>query len=146
MLGEIISEVSAAHLQLLDFQDKKMECCHQAIYFKFFFWFGFSSGQGLLLMIPNMYKIAGELLPCVESSEPPQVMDHGPLRVPCVQALDFQVMHVAARALAGQALSIFGDHQDVMACRSTGWCLGWRTNSRGFELFSIWIELLVRQA
>ena len=37
MLGEIISEVSAAHLQLLDFQDKKMECCHQAIYFKFFF-------------------------------------------------------------------------------------------------------------
>ena len=74
-------------------------------------------------MIPNMYKIAGELLPCVESSEPPQVMDHGPLRVPCVQALDFQVMHVAARALAGQALSIFGDHQDVMACRSTGWCL-----------------------
>ena len=35
-------------------------------------------------------------------------------------------MHVAARALAGQALSIFGDHQDVMACRSTGWCLGQR--------------------
>ena len=54
-----------------------------------------NSGQGLLLMIPNMYKIAGELLPCV--------------------------MHVAARALAGQALSIFGDHSDVMACRSTGW-------------------------
>ena len=56
-----------------------------------------SSGQGLLLMIPNMYKIAGELLPCV--------------------------MHVAARALAGQALSIFGDHSDVMACRSTGWAM-----------------------
>ena len=48
-------------------------------------------------MIPNMYKIAGELLPCV--------------------------MHVAARALAGQALSIFGDHSDVMACRSTGWAM-----------------------
>ncbi|CAE7403838.1 unnamed protein product, partial [Symbiodinium necroappetens] len=50
-----------------------------------------ASLPGLLLMIPNMYKIAGELLPCV--------------------------MHVAARALAGQALSIFGDHNDVMACR-----------------------------
>ena len=46
-------------------------------------------------MIPNMFKISGELLPCV--------------------------MHVAARALAGQALNIFGDHSDVMACRSTGW-------------------------
>jgi hypothetical protein len=67
---------------LLDFRDEKMECCHQAIYFKFFFWFGFSSGQGLLLMIPNMYKIAGELLPCVESSEP-QVMDHDAM-APCV--------------------------------------------------------------
>jgi len=55
----------------------------------------FTSSQGLLLMIPNMYKIAGELLPCV--------------------------MHVAARALAGEALSIFGDHQDVMAARATGW-------------------------
>ncbi|CAE7887132.1 unnamed protein product, partial [Symbiodinium necroappetens] len=55
------------------------------------------AGQGLLLMIPNMYKIAGELLPCV--------------------------MHVAARALAGQALSIFGDHSDVMACRATGWAM-----------------------
>ena len=43
------------------------------------------------------YKIAGELLPCV--------------------------MHVAARALAGQALSIFGDHSDVMACRATGWAM-----------------------
>ncbi|CAE7795397.1 PFOR, partial [Symbiodinium necroappetens] len=57
----------------------------------------FTASQGLLLMIPNMFKIAGELLPCV--------------------------MHVAARALAGQALSIFGDHSDVMACRSTGWAM-----------------------
>jgi pyruvate/2-oxoacid:ferredoxin oxidoreductase alpha subunit len=57
----------------------------------------FTSSQGLLLMIPNMYKIAGELLPCV--------------------------MHVAARAIAGEALSIFGDHQDVMAARSTGWAM-----------------------
>lgn len=57
----------------------------------------FTASQGLLLMIPNMFKIAGELLPCV--------------------------MHVAARALAGQSLSIFGDHSDVMACRSTGWVM-----------------------
>ena len=54
----------------------------------------FTASQGLLLMIPNMYKIAGELLPCV--------------------------FHVSARALAAHALSIFGDHQDVMACRQTG--------------------------
>ncbi len=54
----------------------------------------FTASQGLLLMIPNMYKISGELMPCV--------------------------FHVAARALAGQALSIFGDHQDVMAARATG--------------------------
>jgi len=54
----------------------------------------FTASQGLLLMIPNMYKIAGELLPCV--------------------------FHVSARALASHALSIFGDHQDVMACRQTG--------------------------
>jgi len=57
----------------------------------------FTSSQGLLLMIPNMYKIAGELTPAV--------------------------MHVAARSLAAQALSIFGDHQDVMAVRQTGWAL-----------------------
>ncbi|KAF4666657.1 hypothetical protein FOL47_003960 [Perkinsus chesapeaki] len=57
----------------------------------------FTASQGLLLMIPNMYKIAGELLPCV--------------------------MHVAARALAGHALSIFGDHQDVMAARQTGFAM-----------------------
>src|SRR5436309_5000426 len=57
----------------------------------------FTASQGLLLMIPNMYKIAGELTPFV--------------------------MHVAARTLATHALSIFGDHSDVMACRSTGFAL-----------------------
>ena len=57
----------------------------------------FTSSQGLLLMIPNMYKIAGELTPTV--------------------------IHVAARALAAQALSIFGDHQDAMATRQTGFAL-----------------------
>ena len=57
----------------------------------------FTSSQGLLLMIPNMYKIAGELTPAV--------------------------FHVAARAVAAQALSIFGDHSDVMATRATGWGL-----------------------
>ncbi|HBL14923.1 MAG TPA: pyruvate:ferredoxin (flavodoxin) oxidoreductase, partial [Cyanobacteria bacterium UBA11162] len=57
----------------------------------------FTASQGLLLMIPNMYKIAGELTSAV--------------------------LHVAARSLAAQGLSIFGDHQDVMACRSTGWAL-----------------------
>jgi pyruvate-ferredoxin/flavodoxin oxidoreductase len=55
----------------------------------------FTASQGLLLMIPNMYKIAGELTPTV--------------------------FHIAARAIAAQALSIFGDHSDVMAARSTGW-------------------------
>jgi pyruvate-ferredoxin/flavodoxin oxidoreductase len=55
----------------------------------------FTASQGLLLMIPNMYKIAGELTPTV--------------------------FHIAARAIATHALSIFGDHEDVMACRSTGW-------------------------
>ncbi|HEC81597.1 MAG TPA: pyruvate:ferredoxin (flavodoxin) oxidoreductase, partial [Thermoplasmatales archaeon] len=57
----------------------------------------FTASQGLLLMIPNMYKIAGELMPAV--------------------------FHVAARAIAGQALSIFGDHQDVMAARATGFAM-----------------------
>lgn len=57
----------------------------------------YTASQGLLLMIPNMYKIAGELLP--------------------------GVFHVSARALATHALSIFGDHQDVMACRQTGFAL-----------------------
>ncbi|MCD8176556.1 MAG: pyruvate:ferredoxin (flavodoxin) oxidoreductase [Tannerellaceae bacterium] len=56
-----------------------------------------TASQGLLLMIPNMYKIAGELLP--------------------------SVFHVSARALASHALSIFGDHQDVMACRQTGFAM-----------------------
>ncbi len=57
----------------------------------------FTASQGLLLMIPNMYKIAGELLPAV--------------------------FHVSARAVAAHALSIFGDHQDVMACRQTGFAM-----------------------
>ena len=57
----------------------------------------YTASQGLLLMIPNMYKIAGELLPCV--------------------------FHVSARALASHALSIFGDHSDVMATRQTGFAL-----------------------
>ena len=57
----------------------------------------FTASQGLLLMIPNMYKMAGQLLPAV--------------------------LHVSARALAAQALSIFGDHQDVMAARQTGFAL-----------------------
>ncbi len=57
----------------------------------------FTASQGLLLMIPNMYKISGELLPTV--------------------------FHVSARSLAAQALSIFGDHSDVMACRQTGFAL-----------------------
>ena len=57
----------------------------------------FTASQGLLLMIPNMYKIAGELTPTV--------------------------FHVTARTIAAQALSIFGDHSDVMAVRTTGWAL-----------------------
>ncbi len=57
----------------------------------------YTASQGLLLMIPNMYKIAGEMLPAV--------------------------FHVSARALASHALSIFGDHQDVMACRQTGFAM-----------------------
>ncbi|MFC1737941.1 pyruvate:ferredoxin (flavodoxin) oxidoreductase [Planctomycetota bacterium] len=57
----------------------------------------FTASQGLLLMIPNMYKIAGELLPTV--------------------------FHISARSLACQALSIFGDHSDVMACRQTGFAM-----------------------
>ena len=57
----------------------------------------FTASHGLLLMIPNMYKIAGEMLPTV--------------------------FHVSARALASHALSIFGDHQDVMACRQTGFAM-----------------------
>ena len=57
----------------------------------------FTASQGLLLMIPNMYKISGELLPCV--------------------------FHVSARALAAHSMSIFGDHSDVMSCRQTGFAM-----------------------
>ncbi|MDE7107356.1 MAG: hypothetical protein K2O39_03450, partial [Clostridiales bacterium] len=57
----------------------------------------YTASQGLLLMIPNMYKISGELLP--------------------------SVFHVSARALAAHALNIFGDHSDVMACRQTGFAM-----------------------
>ena len=57
----------------------------------------YTASQGLLLMIPNMYKIAGELLPCV--------------------------IHVSARCVASHALNIFGDHSDVMACRQTGFAM-----------------------
>ncbi|MDR0477056.1 MAG: pyruvate:ferredoxin (flavodoxin) oxidoreductase, partial [Desulfobulbaceae bacterium] len=57
----------------------------------------FTASQGLLLMIPNMYKIAGELTPTV--------------------------FHVSARAIACQALSIFGDHSDIYAARQTGWAM-----------------------
>ena len=57
----------------------------------------FTASQGLLLMIPNMYKIAGELTSTV--------------------------FHISARSLAAHALSIFGDHQDVMAVRQTGWAM-----------------------
>ncbi len=62
----------------------------------------FTCSQGLLLMLPNMYKIAGELTPAV--------------------------LHVAARAIATHALSIFGEHSDVMAARSTGWAILGSTN------------------
>src|SRR5262249_21918464 len=57
----------------------------------------FTASQGLLLMLPNMFKLAGELTPTV--------------------------MHVAARTIATHALSIFGDHSDVMAARTTGWAM-----------------------
>ncbi len=62
----------------------------------------YTASQGLLLMIPNMYKIAGELLP--------------------------NVIHVSARALASHALSIFGDHSDIYACRQTGYAMLCSTN------------------
>src|SRR5438045_4174554 len=57
----------------------------------------FTASQGLLLMVPNFYKIAGELTPCA--------------------------IHVAARSIACQGLSIFGDHSDIMSVRGTGWVL-----------------------
>ena len=62
----------------------------------------YTASQGLLLMIPNMYKIAGELLPAV--------------------------FHVSARTVAAQSLNIFGDHSDVMACRQTGFAMLCETN------------------
>ena len=62
----------------------------------------YTASQGLLLMIPNMYKIAGELLPCV--------------------------FHVSARTVAAQALNIFGDHSDVYSCRQTGFAMLCETN------------------
>ncbi len=73
----------------------------------------YTCSQGLLLMLPDMYKIAGELLPCV--------------------------MHVSARALSTHALNIFGDHQDVMACRQTGFamlCAATVQESHDFALIS----------
>jgi pyruvate-ferredoxin/flavodoxin oxidoreductase len=73
----------------------------------------FTASQGLLLMLPNMFKIAGELTPAV--------------------------IHVAARAVAAHALSIFGDHSDVMAARSTGWamlCAGSVQEAQDFALIA----------
>ena len=64
----------------------------------------FTASQGLLLMVPNMYKIAGELLPCV--------------------------IHVSARCVASHALNIFGDHSDVYACRQTGFAMMAETNTQ----------------
>ncbi len=75
----------------------------------------FTASQGLLLMIPNMFKIAGELTPAT--------------------------MHVTARTLATHALSIFGDHSDVMACRSTGWAMLARIRCRKFTTWRWWRRL-----
>jgi pyruvate-ferredoxin/flavodoxin oxidoreductase len=71
----------------------------------------FTCSQGLLLMIPNLYKIAGELLPLT--------------------------VHVSARAIAAQGLSIFGDHQDVMACRATGCALLCSNNGQEAHDFAL---------
>jgi pyruvate-ferredoxin/flavodoxin oxidoreductase len=71
----------------------------------------FTASQGLLLMIPNMFKIAGELTP--------------------------SVFHVAARTVATHALSIFGDHSDVMACRSTGWGMLCSSNVQEAQDFAL---------
>lgn len=81
----------------------------------------FTASQGLLLMIPNMYKIAGELTSAV--------------------------FHVAARSIAAQALSIFGDHSDVMAARSTGWamlCAGSVQETMDFALIATAATLKAR--
>ncbi len=72
----------------------------------------YTASQGLLLMIPNMYKIAGELLPTV--------------------------FHVSARTLATHALSIFGDHSDVMACRQTGFAMLASGSSRKRKTWPWW--------
>jgi len=71
----------------------------------------YTASQGLLLMIPNMYKIAGEMLPCT--------------------------MHVAARSLSTHALSIFGDHQDIYAARATGFCMLASSSVQDAHLLSI---------
>jgi pyruvate-ferredoxin/flavodoxin oxidoreductase len=71
----------------------------------------FTASQGLLLMIPNMFKIAGELTSTV--------------------------FHVSARSIAAQALSIFGDHSDVMACRSTGWAMICSNNAQEVMDFAL---------
>src|ERR1700739_2535770 len=74
----------------------------------------FRTSQGLLLMIPNMYKIAGELTPAT--------------------------MHVTARTLATHALSIFGDHSDVMACRSTGWAMLASNSVQEAHALALWAQ------
>ena len=75
----------------------------------------FTASQGLLLMIPNMYKISGELLPAV--------------------------FHVSARTLASQALSIFGDHQDVMSVRQTGFALlASASVQEAMDLGAVWLS------
>ena len=71
----------------------------------------FTASQGLLLMLPNMYKIAGELTPAV--------------------------FHIAARSLATQALSIFGDHSDVMGVRSAGWAMMFANNNQEVMDFAL---------
>uniref|UniRef100_UPI0030D6E7D0 hypothetical protein n=1 Tax=Cyanothece sp. BG0011 TaxID=2082950 RepID=UPI0030D6E7D0 len=104
-LNYLIEQANLSELVLL------LDCCHSGNYiethlmqkslntfeYKQNYTTTFTASQGLLLMIPNLYKIAGELTATV--------------------------IHVAARSLAAQALSIFGDHGDVMAARSTGLAL-----------------------
>jgi pyruvate-ferredoxin/flavodoxin oxidoreductase len=80
----------------------------------------FTASQGLLLMIPNLYKIAGELTPAV--------------------------IHVAARTLATHALSIFGDHSDVMSCRATGWALLASSNVQEAQDFAAIAHLATLQS
>ena len=77
----------------------------------------YTASQGLLLMIPNMYKIAGELLPCV--------------------------MHVSARCVASHALNIFGDHSDVMACRQTGFAMLASSSVRFLSFTSSMVSVLL---